>query len=36
MPESQNTEYKQTWRGEDLKWISGFVNSKKIKKADKK
>ena len=27
MPESQNTEYKQTWRDETLKWISGFANA---------
>jgi ATP-dependent DNA helicase RecG len=27
MPESQNTEYKQTWRDEYLKWISGFANA---------
>jgi len=27
MPESQNTEYKQSWRDEYLKWISGFANA---------
>ena len=27
MPESQNTEYKQAWRDEYLKWISGFANA---------
>lgn len=27
MPESQHTEYKQTWRDEYLKWISGFANA---------
>ena len=27
MPESQNIEYKQTWRDEHLKWISGFANA---------
>jgi ATP-dependent DNA helicase RecG len=27
MPESQNTEYKQTWKDETLKWISGFANA---------
>lgn len=27
MPETQNTEYKQTWRDETLKWISGFANA---------
>ena len=27
MPESQNTEYKNTWRDEYLKWISGFANA---------
>ena len=24
---SQTTEYKQTWRDETLKWISGFANA---------
>ncbi len=27
MPESQNTEYKSTWRDEYLKWICGFANA---------
>jgi ATP-dependent DNA helicase RecG len=27
MPESQNIEYKSTWRDEYLKWISGFANA---------
>lgn len=27
MPESQTTEYKQTWRDDYLKWISGFANA---------
>ena len=27
MPESQNTEYKQNWRDEYLKWICGFANA---------
>lgn len=27
MPETQNTEYKQTWRDETLKWISGCANA---------
>jgi predicted HTH transcriptional regulator len=27
MTESQHTEYKQTWRDEYLKWISGFANA---------
>lgn len=27
MPESQNIEYKSTWRDEYLKWICGFANS---------
>lgn len=27
MPESQNIEYKQTWRDEYLKWICGFANA---------
>ncbi|WPJ96584.1 ATP-binding protein [Coraliomargarita algicola] len=27
MAESQQTEYKQTWRDEYLKWISGFANA---------
>ena len=25
--ESQNTEYKQTWKDEYLKWICGFANA---------
>lgn len=28
MPESQNIEYKQSWRVEYLKWICGFANAK--------
>jgi len=28
MPESQNIEYKATWRDEYLKWICGFANAK--------
>ncbi len=28
MPESQNIEYKQSWRDEYLKWICGFANAK--------
>ena len=27
MPEDQNTEYKQKWRDEYLRWISGFANA---------
>ena len=27
MPESQNTEYKESWRDEYLKWICGFANA---------
>jgi len=27
MPESENTEYKQTWRDDYLKWVSGFANA---------
>ena len=27
MPESQHTEYKQSWRDEYLKWVSGFANA---------
>lgn len=27
MPETQNIEYKQSWRDEYLKWICGFANS---------
>ena len=27
MPESQNIEYKSSWRDEYLKWISGFANA---------
>ena len=27
MTESQNTEYKETWRDECLKWICGFANA---------
>jgi ATP-dependent DNA helicase RecG len=27
MPESQNVEYKSTWRDEYLKWICGFANA---------
>lgn len=28
MPESQNIEYKESWRDEYLKWICGFANAK--------
>ena len=28
MPESQNIEWKQSWRDEYLKWICGFANAK--------
>ena len=28
MPETQNIEYKITWRDEYLKWICGFDNAK--------
>ena len=27
MPESQNIEYKESWRDEFLKWICGFANA---------
>jgi ATP-dependent DNA helicase RecG len=27
MPESQNIEYKESWRDEYLKWICGFANA---------
>lgn len=27
MPESQNTEYKENWRDEYLKWVCGFANA---------
>lgn len=27
-PESQNTEWKESWRDEYLKWICGFANAK--------
>ena len=27
LPESQNTEYKESWRDEYLKWICGFANA---------
>lgn len=27
MPESQNTEYKESWRDEYLKWVCGFANA---------
>ncbi len=27
MTESQNIEYKQSWRDEYLKWICGFANA---------
>ena len=27
MPESQNVEYKESWRDEYLKWICGFANA---------
>ena len=27
MPETQNIEYKQSWRDEYLKWICGFANA---------
>ena len=27
MPESQNVEYKSTWRDEYLKWVCGFANT---------
>ena len=29
MPESQNIEYKESWRDEYLKWICGFANATK-------
>ena len=28
MPENQNTEWKETWKDEYLKWICGFANTK--------
>lgn len=28
MPENQNIEWKESWRDEYLKWISGFANAK--------
>jgi len=28
MPETQNIEYKESWRDEYLKWICGFANAK--------
>jgi len=28
MPETQNTEWKASWRDEYLKWICGFANAK--------
>ena len=28
MKESQNTEFKQSWHDEYLKWICGFANAK--------
>jgi len=28
MPESQNIEWKESWRDEYLKWICGFANAK--------
>jgi len=28
MPESQNIEYKESWRDEYLKWVCGFANAK--------
>ena len=30
MPETQNTEWKASWRDEYLKWICGFANAKKL------
>ena len=27
MPESQNIEYKESWRDEYLKWVCGFANA---------
>ena len=27
MPESQNVEYKESWRDEYLKWVCGFANA---------
>jgi len=27
MPETQNIEYKESWRDEYLKWICGFANA---------
>ena len=29
MSESQNIEYKESWRDEYLKWICGFANATK-------
>jgi hypothetical protein len=34
MPETQNIEWKTTWRDEYLKWICGFANVKCGKKWD--
>ena len=31
MGESQNIEYKESWRDEYLKWICGFANSAYVK-----
>jgi ATP-dependent DNA helicase RecG len=28
MPEQHNIEWKETWKDEYLKWISGFANAK--------
>lgn len=28
--ETQNTEYKESWRDEYLKWICGFANAKAV------
>src|SRR5665811_2478147 len=28
MPESQNIEWKESWRDEYLKWVCGFANAK--------
>ena len=27
MPETQNVEYKESWRDEYLKWLCGFANA---------
>ena len=27
MPENQNTEYKQSWHDDYLKWVCGFANA---------